>query len=269
MRNNINIHFKTALIIGGIASVGMLGVFGWYHYAAYGNWKTLANHLPRYEITNMDKIQAYLNLKNTPSLGGIFLEERLPNGLYELLIAPDKGILFFSPILLLALLGIAMSTKRINMERLILFICIAVNLILYASFTDPWGGWAYGPRYLIPSMAILSLFAGIFLAEFPYQLIAKLLAVLMFSVSSAVALLGALTTNAVPPRIEAVYFKIKYGILFAAEYLQKNHTGSFLYNQFFAHQLSLFQYFLIINNVLIVLFILVLFVVPRVSRHES
>ncbi|NTU46195.1 glycosyltransferase family 39 protein [Candidatus Roizmanbacteria bacterium] len=268
-RSKITVGLSPTIILTGASVAIMMIIFGSYNYKTYGNWKTLANHLPRYEITNLEKIKQYEKQKVTARLGGVFLEERLPNGLYELTVAPDKGLFLFSPILLLAIIGIIMSSKKMKLDRFILLCIIFTNLLLYASFSDPWGGWAYGPRYLIPSMAILSLFVGVYLSSIRLQGIAKIATLILFIVSSSIALLGALTTNATPPQIEAAYFKIKYGILFNLDYLFMGKTGSYIYTTVFSHGITLLHYFFVIETLLLIIFSIVLFIVPRIFHYES
>jgi hypothetical protein len=68
-----------------------------------------------------------------------------------LLIAPNRGLLVFTPILLLAIFGfwiIKDNNKPIFRFLEGSLIAIAITLLVYASFDDWQGGETYGPRYL-------------------------------------------------------------------------------------------------------------------------
>ena len=147
-----------------------------------------------------------------------------------------------------------MILRKINLEYGVLLGLIGVNLFLYSSWGDPWGGWAFGPRYLIPSMAILSLFIGIFLHEIKYKWTARIVAYIFFVYSSAVSLLGTLTTNAVPPKVEADFLHMQYNFLRNYFYFKKGESSSFVYNNFLSGSVSLSEYFLIIYGVFVTCF---------------
>ncbi len=239
----VNLYTCITSIIFFIVMAG----FAIYNIKAYGNWKMLSNNLPRYEIKNIAKLQKKIvNTKyTTTKLASTFLEERLPNGFYELLIAPDKGLLVFSPVFIVMIIGIYTAFKKYkNLEISILGSIVFVNFLLYSSFGDPWGGWAFGPRYLIPSMSVGSLFVGIFLRKYWRSLYVRIAMLVLIGISSAIALLGVLTTNALPPKVEATYLHIQYGIPYAFEYLRKGITDNFIFNTFFSQRITLFQYFI-------------------------
>ncbi|EKD90197.1 MAG: hypothetical protein ACD_31C00114G0003, partial [uncultured bacterium] len=128
-------------------------------------------------------------------------------------------------------------------------------------------GWAFGPRYIIPAMAALSFFVGIFLTEFKYKFLAKIFAVILFAISCAISLLGVLTTNLVPPKVEAVYLNLKYGYTFNVDYLTRGQTGSFVYHNYFS-QFSFIQYYFTILSILMIIVIFILFVLPLFTRRK-
>ena len=98
----------------------------------------------------------------------------------------------------------------------------------------------------------------------------KFLVFVLFAYSSAIALLGALTTNAVPPKIEADFLGLKYNFLYNLDFFLDGKSGSFLYNTYFAHSISLQNYFLLIYVALLVVVTVILFIVPLFeTKHES
>jgi hypothetical protein len=86
-----------------------------------------------------------------------------------LLVAPNVGLLIFSPVLILSIFGF-LRIREINNMRirhlLLLFgPVIALQILLY-SFFEAWfssGGYNYGPRFLTGFIPVLCLFIGLFL----------------------------------------------------------------------------------------------------------
>jgi hypothetical protein len=94
-------------------------------------------------------------------------------GMSGLLVAPSRGVLIYSPALLLIVPGI-IRLLRVNHEpleatRLLIvswLVAASGTLLFYARWTDWRGGWCYGPRYLCETMPILCLTFGIGYAGF-------------------------------------------------------------------------------------------------------
>lgn len=66
------------------------------------------------------------------------------------LLSPARGLLIFSPVLLLSIAGVIMAIKRRTFQRLEAFLCaiILINWIITALWPIWWGGWSFGPRLL-------------------------------------------------------------------------------------------------------------------------
>ena len=136
---------------------------------------------------------------------------------------------------------------------------VLVIVFLYSSWGDPWGGWAYGPRYLIPAMASLSLFAAYFAANSARVFLVRTLTAILFMYSSAVALLGVLTTSAIPPKVEAVFLGTDWTYKRNLDFLLDSHSSSFLYNTYLRDYGTLAEYFLVLYALLLtILFSLIL-----------
>jgi hypothetical protein len=78
-------------------------------------------------------------------------------GMYGLLISPGKGFFWFSPILLLALPGSLMLWRRRKAEVLLVWGLVAGTVLPYATWYMWWGGSVWGPRFLVPLAAPLTL----------------------------------------------------------------------------------------------------------------
>jgi len=164
-----------------------------------------------------DNILEYKNdIKN------IFLIEGLPEGMYKLLLDKSKGLLYFSPVLLFSIISVLKSRKKITW---LLISIVIINILLYSTFGDPWGGWSFGPRYLLPAMAILAMFtAGSFIKIRNNLFLTILFCItLLLSILNNVA--GALTTILIPKNIDTTYFMIKN-----YEYVLQGKTASMFIN---------------------------------------
>lgn len=63
----------------------------------------------------------------------------------------DKGILIYNPIFILGIVGYYKFFRLFRKEMLFFLSVIALNFILTSSWYGWHGGWAWGPRYLVPT----------------------------------------------------------------------------------------------------------------------
>lgn len=85
-------------------------------------------------------------------------------GLYGFLLSPGKSVFIFAPPVIVALAGLRRLWK---LERGAATVAIALPLLylfFYARYTQWEGGYCVGPRYLVPSIALLCLGLGPILA---------------------------------------------------------------------------------------------------------
>src|SRR5262249_54647765 len=80
-------------------------------------------------------------------------------GFTGLLVAPSRGLLVYSPALVLLPLGIwAVFRRRAQRGVLLAWLgAAAVTLVFFAHWHDWRGGWCYGPRFLCEAMPICCL----------------------------------------------------------------------------------------------------------------
>ena len=239
----------------------------YFNEVNFGGWSRLAGTLDSYkkvveaQLTDPsltpDEIAAQSIDK---TVTGFFSESKLPRGLGVLLFGQERGLFVYAPIFLLSIFGFAMALKRMKSAEIwVMLGSVLVIVFLYSSWGDPWGGWAYGPRYLIPAMASLSLFAAYFAANSARVFLVRTLTAILFMYSSAVALLGVLTTSAIPPKVEAVFLGTDWTYKRNLDFLLDSHGSSFLYNTYLRDYGTLAEYFLVLYALLLtILFSLIL-----------
>jgi hypothetical protein len=84
----------------------------------------------------------------------------LATGLLGFLASPGKSIFLFSPPILLAMLGLPRLWRRDRGLAVIAAATPLVYLFFFATYTQWEGGYCYGPRYLVPALALLGLGVG-------------------------------------------------------------------------------------------------------------
>lgn len=268
-----SLHIRASILAGLLLFGAITAGHLYYNKQVFGSALQFHNPAPRYTPETFDALRAKLQEKQTTNKAStalsIFNEYSLGQGVYELSVALDKGIFFYSPIFLLAILGLVKFRKRFKLEHAIFVSMAFINVAMYASFGDPWGGWAFGPRYLIPTMALLSVFAIVPIIEGRSIFFKKIVTLLLIAYSSAVAILGVVTTNLVPPKVEADYLHLKYNYLRNFDFIKSNTSDNFIYNTYLIQHMTLLQYAEVIFGIIILLFIVVLFLLPLLYKKEN
>lgn len=272
----ITISLRKSFLLTSIFFIIITGIHGYYNQKNFGSWKNLSGSLTDYKaIVENDLLnkknghQQIKKIQNAKQPVSFFKEENVTHGLYILFFSDERGIFYYSPIFIFAIFGIFYAIQNLDIEKSILLASAAVNIFLYSSFGDPWGGWAYGSRYLIPTMAILSIFISLFLTKYEKNAYIKLTAFILFIYSTAVSLLGALTTNALPPKVEADPLNIPHTYLHNMRFLQNGASSSFIYNTFLSYHISLLNFYIILYEILLGLAVIVFFIIPSIKTYEN
>lgn len=84
----------------------------------------------------------------------------VPRGLLVLLATPGKSIFLWAPILVLAMLSIRDEWKRDRGLHAGIAAAFVVGMIFYAAYLFPEGGYAHGPRHLVPIVPLVALAAA-------------------------------------------------------------------------------------------------------------
>ncbi len=306
LQDGYKLSVRFSAIAASVAFIVITGLHFWHNAHYFGSWKQLSGGLPSYRSVMLSRASSALpaTLPSSdgmlPSIGSkgsaalattstatstatsttpgnkdvvaFFRERQIPHSFYVLTVSDERGLLFFMPVFFLSILGIISFWRKkggLSMPYAIMAALVATNVFLYSSWGDPWGGWAYGPRYLIPSMPWLSLFAAWFISQGRYVVTKKIIAFVLFLFSSGIALMGALTTNAVPPKAEALLLPIKsYNYLKNFAFLRDDYGGNFFYNTFLSGSITLIGYFIILYVTVAIAAAVALFVLPPSTDHD-
>jgi hypothetical protein len=113
-------------------------------------------------------------------------------GLYGFLFSPYKSIFLYSPILLACFVSLPLFFKRHRLESWLLGLIVIAHLLLFAKWYMWWGGFAWGPRFLVPLTPFLlitlaPLIEGVLAHR---SLVGKLALAALALLSAAVQVLG-------------------------------------------------------------------------------
>ncbi|CAN5169661.1 hypothetical protein BH11PAT1_BH11PAT1_8000 [soil metagenome] len=158
------------------------------------------------------------------------------SGFYTLMLSNERAWLYYSPVVLIGFVGmfIAYREKRTRLLTILGGNFVALNILLYAMFGDPWGGWSFGPRYLIPAAAVLCAFIGVAALTFRKSVVFLSSFTFLLAYSVGISSIGAMSTNAIPPKVEAIALAtpIPYTYEYNLHLLSLNKSSSLLYNFF-------------------------------------
>lgn len=77
-------------------------------------------------------------------------------GVYGLLLSPGRGLLWYVPLVSLALAVVPWAWRRSALVTGLCLVLLADRVILYAMWNEWQAGWAWGPRFLVPAMPCLA-----------------------------------------------------------------------------------------------------------------
>jgi len=126
-----------------LAAIVLLGQL--YQWTTLGGVETFARNIVDY-TTN-------------PQLSSSLPERMLRGGL-GLTISPFRGIFWYSPVLLLGLIGALPFTRRHRWEGIAFLLLIAAHILGYSRYLYWSGGVAWGARYMLPIIPFLLLLAA-------------------------------------------------------------------------------------------------------------
>lgn len=90
-----------------------------------------------------------------------FSLSNIPAGLLGFILSPGWGLFWFCPPLLLVIPGTRKALEKCPLEALALVIVFLTYLLVYSLWFEWRGGWAWGPRLLVPAIAVLMPVTGL------------------------------------------------------------------------------------------------------------
>ncbi len=268
-----NLTIKPLYVFSFLGVVLPLAFFMWFNFHSYGNPFQLSGTVP-----GVNAIDQYgkptapqgVDPKNADSLLNparqkksairFFQTREILNGFYIHFISPDRGVIYYAPVVIFGIAGMLLAIKKKVRIVSVLAGIIGANILLYSMWGDPWGGWAFGSRYLIPSYAILSIFIALLLTYWKRKVIFLIPFLLVVFYSIAINTLGAITTSAIPPQVQVLSLEELSGIVqkytYARnwEFLLAGNSKSFVYQTYLADYLSALHFYQILTASIFIVF---------------
>ena len=267
----LSVKWKIIGLVLGVAPLFL--AIGLYNFSVTGSYTTLGQSIGRvsYEKTLLPQENTNVIEEEDSSDSGFNspLElKHIPNGLYILLISNERGWIYYSPVIILGLIGLYLLSKNGGLGS-VMFAVIGINILIYSMFGDPWGGWSFGPRYLIPATALTSVGLGLAIARFKRNSVFNLFLILFVIYGLSISIMGAMTSNNVPPKVEAIYFSdtVPYTYALNWQILQSGKSSSLFYDVYLADQLPAFKFYIL--YVVIAATGLIIFYLLKVNPEEN
>lgn len=239
-QSTINFHLSRLLaIMGFVLAIGAYSLYSQFIFNKPFQLSGTAKSIGSFDSNNEPIFKAATTAKDPTKF---FNTRFMVHGTATLTFNQDRGILYYAPIMLLGILGIKHVFERKRKKAAVLLGTTLFIFTLYTMWGDPFGGWAFGPRYLIPAFAFMSIFLAAAITRYIRNVWFKVILSLLFVYSVCVNLLGALTTNQVPPKIEAIPLGMNWNYLLNWQMFTSGVTSSFFYKTIASDFMSLYSY---------------------------
>jgi len=286
-KTKIAIDVRLLRFLTGIGVILPLLFFMWFNKTSYDKPFQLAGTVANVKEINAQgkptspkqvgtaKVEDVVKKENeNRSAINFFKTRKITNGLLTHFVNKDRGILWYTPVMLFALFGIFGLYKKNQGGLAIIAGVIGFNILLYSMWGDPYGGWAFGSRYLIPSYALCGVLIGMALTYWRKNVFALSLFLLLFAYSTSINTLGALTSSRNPPIPEILALEKltkqeeKYGYDRNWQFLQISGTKSYLYIHSLYKYIDVLSYYYLINGSIIT-FGVVLIILQSVQTRKE
>jgi len=289
--DNIKIQVNKSIFASFVLAIPIITLFGIYNYNTTSNPLLLGQLVGNSDYFQKSAPSPYTNLANDQVItvpqkkilnlrivNIPFKSRNMLQGVSTLFFSSERAWWYYIPVIFFGIWGFYLAFQQIaNKSYLaIIFGVVVINIVLYTSFGDPWGGWAFGPRYLLPSTAIFCLFLSYPLTlrlRSIWRYALKLIFFILASISISFNVLGAITTSAVPPKNESVNLirPIPWNLDLHYLWLKENKSGSLFYNYYFKSNQAIsvdkfYTYLIRLTTFQIVLIMIFAFVkIPKVN----
>lgn len=144
------------VVFAGIASLPIAVQLG-------ANWWSFGSPLI---MPHVYHAQESFRARHAAGLLGLHLPKLYP--LYQLTLGPWRGLYYGSPVLLLALPGLAFLGRRWRAETVLIAAAWVSVLLLHSGYENWTAGSSYGPRYQIPVIPLLMVAAALAAQRWPF-----------------------------------------------------------------------------------------------------
>jgi hypothetical protein len=248
--NKYILSVKTIIIGLAIGILPFVGLFFWYNIETTGSPTNTAQIVGR-TLYFADQKTKELYVDENPEDNKFeahspFQPRLMLNSGYILLFSNERSWYYYSPAVLLGILGLFLAYKRRSLRPIVLIAItvVSVNILIYSMFGDPWGGWSFGARYLIPAAAILSAALGVALTKYKDNFFFVPIFFGLVCYSIGISTIGALTTAAIPPKQEAETLAnpIPYTYDYNLEMVNSGKLSPLIYNVYLKDKMPARQF---------------------------
>ena len=262
---NYLVDLRIKYLVAPLIFLAGIGLYGYYNFINFGSPLAFSNAIPR--IQDLKDIEK--SIPESARNAGQSLDTRnMLNGLYTFFLSHDRSLAVYTPATLLFLFGLGYLLNQDKKREILILSVPATCLTLYIMFGDPYGGWSFGSRYIVATMPELIILAGLGLQRFAANIYIKLIYTLVIGYSAAVNLMAALTTNVIPPYVEARHLGLDSTYIINWRMILGNHLSSFFYNTLLGKSVPAIMFYAAIGIVLIILFSFLIWY-PKYDRHHQ
>ncbi len=271
----LSVSLRTSFVWIVIGMLPLALIFMRYNQLTMGSVSTLAQFSPRsnyFDTAEKKQADAMRSAKHDAYQSTLpFNTRQQLEGAYILLLSDERGWLWYSPVLILGMVGLWWLYKKNPTACVLIVSVISVNLVIYSMFGDPWGGWSFGPRYLIPAAALLSAASSLTLTKYGKSYLWSLVFFVLIGYSVAISSAGALTSALIPPKQESqalvayIPWTYKYNFLL----LQGNKSQSLVYQLGMKKYLTASQFYLLYVSLILGSFLVMMLCMSYTLRKKT
>jgi len=115
-------------------------------------------------------------------------------GLFGFLFSPSKSLFIFSPLIITGFLGVKSFIVKHRLMAVTILALAIIDVVFYARWHDWPGGWAWGPRLIVPVIIIMHVFCIEFFARMKAKVWAKTVFAVLFVIAVEVQFLGSMVS---------------------------------------------------------------------------
>ena len=146
--NALRVHIKPLYFLTTLTVLLPLLFYVWFSQNSYGKPFQLAGTVQGVRTIELQKKPAPVKKIDDTTLSktsqkektavGFFITRNLLNGFYIHVFSPDRGVIFYTPIMLFGILGGVFMWRKKQTELALITGVIGADIVLYSMWGDPW-----------------------------------------------------------------------------------------------------------------------------------